>query len=124
MSGRGQNNRFNRGRNGRNKNGGRGRGFNRNRKNTKGETMPELAPPPLTYFAKPDKQTRLKIEWTLEGTKQSEKLPVYDDTAAEDYIRSVKEFFITLGDDERLKADENVRETAKIFRKMMKGEEK
>ena len=124
MSGRGPNNKFNRGRNGGNRNGGRGRGFNRNRKNTKGDTMPELAPAPLTYFAKPDKQTRIKIEWKIEGTKYQEKLPIYDDTAAEDYIRAVKEFFIVLGDDEKLKEDDNVRETAKFFRKMMKGEAK
>ena len=52
----------------------------------------------------------------------SEKLPVYDDTAAEDYIRSIKEFFTILEDDERLKEDDNVKETSNFFRKMMKGE--
>ena len=52
--------------------------------------MPELAPPPLTYFAKLDKQTRLKTEWTIEGEKHSAELPVYNDTAAEDYFCSIK----------------------------------
>ena len=86
-----------------NNNGGRGRGFRKNRFNNNSynnnnwnnhnnnkNNLPEEALPPMTYDAKPDKQNRVKVEWTHGRTTnaqtESEKIAVYDDTATEDYF--------------------------------------
>ena len=50
----------------------------------------------MTYDAKPDKQNRVKVEWTHEITTnaptKSEKIAVYNDTAKEDYLRTLAEY--------------------------------
>ena len=115
---RGYRNRRGRGRRNNQNNGNNQR--NRNRNNN-GEVLPELAPPPLVYNAKPDKQIRQKIEWRRANTKSCEKLPIYDDTTAKDYIRTVRAFLNLKRDYVYLGQDTGAAIAAQVFRKCLQG---
>ena len=68
---------------------------NRNNRNNN-NNLPEEALPPMTYESKPDKQNRTKIEWThgrgANPITESEKIAVYDDTAKDDFLRTLAEY--------------------------------
>ena len=112
-----------------NNNSGRGRGFrrnrfnnnNNNRNNNKNNNLPDEALPPLTYDAKPDKQNRVKVEWKygrgVNLRRESEKIAVYDDTAKEDYLRTLAEYREILIDYPYLAEDGEATTACRIFKK-------
>ena len=121
-----QRGRGNGGRGNRNNGGGRGRGnkkFHHN-KSSKAEQLPEMAPPPLTYNVRPDKQTRIKVCWKIGKTEEEEKLPVYDDTNNEDYLRTLIEFCSLLDDYEELKEDGKASVITRMYKKILKSSAK
>ena len=101
---------------------GRGRGFsrNRNQNSNKIKALPEQAPPPLTYFSKEDKKSRVKVTWKRRNAKEEEKLPVYDNTSLEDYIHTLTDFYSVLDENDALKEDAKVEKCVKIMRKYLK----
>ena len=124
--------------NGYNKNGGRGRGFRQNRYNNNNQSnnknknnknnLPKEALPPMTYEAKPDKQNRIKIIQThgraATATTESEKIAVYDDTAKEDYLRTLAEYREILLDYPHLQTDLEATTTCRILKRCLKGSAK
>ena len=115
-----------------NNNSGRGRGFRRNRFNNnnnnrsnKNNNVPNESLPPLTYDTKPDKQIRTKVEWQHGRNSnirtESEKIAVYEDTAKEDYLRTLAAYREILNDYPYLKEDEEAATACRIFKKCLKG---
>ena len=115
-----------------NSNNGRGRGFrrsrfnnNNNRNSNKNNDLPKEALLPLTYETKPDKQIRTKIEWQhgrgSNSRTESEKISVYDDTAKEDYLRTLAGYREILNDHPYLKEDDEATTACRIFKKCLKG---
>ena len=108
-------------------NGGRGRGnrnkFNKN-KGFKNDQLPEMAPPPMSYTSKPDKQSRTKVSWKIGKNEDEEKLAVYDDTSNEDYLRTLIEFRQVIEENVDLKEKKNLPQVIKMFRKVLKGSAK
>ena len=64
---------------------------NRNNNNNNAR-LPELAPPALTYEKSNDKQKRVKLSITTGRVEQKVELPIFDDTTATDYLRTVVEY--------------------------------
>ena len=134
------NRRYNNRYNNHNNNSGRGRGFrrrnrynnnnsnNRNNNNNNRNNVPDEAAPPLTYEAKPDKQNRIKIEWThgrgVNARTESEKISEYDDTAKEDYLRTLAQFREILLDYPYLQSDNEAPTACQIFKRCLKGSAK
>ena len=115
-----------------NNNNGRGRGFRRvnkyNNNNNNRNNVPDEAAPPLTYDAKPDKQNRIKIEWThgrgVNARTESEKVAEYDDTAKEDYLRTLAQFKEILLDYPYLQSNNEAPTACRIFKRCLKGSAK
>ena len=123
------NNNYNNGRGSRrNRFNNNGNNRNQNRNNNNNNNLPEEALPPMTYEAKPDKQTRIKVEWThgrgANPRTESEKLAVYDDTAKEDYLRTLAEYREVLIDYPHLQNDANATTACRIFKRCLKGSAK
>ena len=82
----------------------------------------------MTYESKPDKQNRIKIEWTTgrgaNTRTASEKVAVYDNTAKEDYLRTLAEFKEILIDYAYLCADNEATIACRIFKRCLKGSAK
>ena len=100
---------------------------NRNNRNNN-NNLPEEALPPMTYESKPDKQNRTKIKWThgrgANPTTESEKIAVYDDTAKEDFLRTLAEYREVLIDYPHLQQDANATTACRIFKRCLKGSAK
>lgn len=113
-----------------NNNNSRGQGFrrnntyNNNNSNSRND-LPKEALPPLTYKAKPDRRNRTKIEWTYGNARtESEEVAVYDDTAKEDYLRTLAEYREILIDYPYLQSDNEATTACRIFKKCLKGSAK
>ena len=112
---------------GRNQNSRRSRGNQNNFKKNRGsrnDQLPEMAPPPMSYVAKPNKQNITKVSWKIGKNEDEEKLAVYDDTSNEDYLRTLIEFRQVIEENVELKENKNIAQIIKMFRKVLKGSAK
>jgi len=73
---------------------------------------------------RPDKQTRVKVCWTIGKNENEEKLPFYDDTNNEDYLRTLIEFCSLLDDYEELQDDGKASIVTRMFKKILKSSAK
>ena len=85
----------------------------------------ETVPPPLTYEVKADEQKRVSIEWKGASNKKgTEKLPVFNDTNREDFVRTLVEFFECFEMNPELKSQTPTMGALTVLRRMFKGNSK
>ena len=119
------NNRFRNNNNNYNRN--RSNNFNRRNNRTQGfnnrnNRLPELAPPPLTYENYKDRQKRIKLTFTLARMEHKVELPIFDDTNAADYLRTLKEYHNLLRRFPQLTTDGNAAISHHLMLGALRGE--
>ena len=97
----------------------------RNFKNNNNLAKIETIPPPLTYEVKADEQKRVLIEWKGHANKKgSEKLPIFNDTNREDFVRTMVEFYECYDMNSELKNQVPTTGALSVLRRMFKGNSK